>query len=372
VARDRGPLHESGHRQASSGSGATGEPAVHDDEKEGEGRFRRRRETPVRRGFWSRIGVWLIGAIIMGIVPLAVSLWARSLVADYVPILKQATAAAAAGSAAVVAVSFSLVLFLEFYAYWKLGPSAGGADGAPITGRLQFLIVYVLVPLVPGLAVGYLTLAPATPLSHAIDWIRQPSAVQVERQVGQAIQGAAGSETRVAGLRALAQFGSPAALNELARLATGSPQLLNDPSSFDALAAALASFGSQAEPVLHTIWKTAGHAGAESTASEGKTPGDLVLAAYNQLAAVADTTAAYAIAREAAVAPSSSPGRRAAAMAVIATSGTKSDFALLASFLVDQPEPIQRAALDALRRLDARLRKQEAPLATNDGAALVR
>jgi hypothetical protein len=59
-------------------------------------------------------------------------------------------------------------------------------------------------------------------------------------------------------------------------------------------------------------------------------------------------------------------------MAVIATSGTKSDFALLASFLVDQPEPIQRAALDALRRLDARLRKQEAPLATNDGAALVR
>ena len=247
---------------------------MHDDEKEEEGRFRRRRGTPVRRGFWSRIGVWLLGAIIMGIVPLAVSLWARSLVADYVPMLKQATAAAAAGSAAVVAVSFSLVLFLEFYAYWKLGPSAGGADGAPITGRLQFLIVYVLVPLVPGLAVGYLTLAPATRLSHAIDWIRQPSAVQVERQVGQAIQGAAGSETRVAGLRALAQFGSPDALNELARLATGSPQLLNDPSSFDALAAALASFGSQAEPVLHTIWKTAGHAGAESTTSEGKTPGD--------------------------------------------------------------------------------------------------
>ena len=124
--------------------------------------------------------------------------------------------------------AFTMMLFLEFYAYWKLGPSAGGADGAPMTGWLQFLIVYVLVPLVPGLAVGYLTLTPATRLSHAIDWIRQPSAVQVERQMGQAMRDAAASERRVAGLRALAQFGSPDALDELARLATGSPQLLNE------------------------------------------------------------------------------------------------------------------------------------------------
>jgi hypothetical protein len=309
------------------------------------------------------MGVWLLGAIVMGIVPLVVSLWVRSLVADYIPMLKQATSAAAAGSAAVVAASFSIVLFLEFYVYWKMGPSAGRADGAPVTGRLQFLIVYVLVPLVPGLVVGYLTLSPATRLSQAIDWIRQPSAAQVESQVGHAIQGAAASETRVAGLRALAQFGSPDALNELARLGTGNPHLLDDPSTFDALAIAVASFGRQSEPLLQNIWRE-----SRTAPAEGKTPADLVLAAYNRLDAIADTATAYGIAREAATAPSSSPERRAAAIAVIAKSGTKSDFALLASFLLNQPEPVQQAALDALRQLDARLRKQEAPRVTNDGA----
>jgi hypothetical protein len=313
------------------------------------------------------MGVWLLGAIVMGIVPLVVSLWVRSLVADYVPMLKQATAPAAAGNTVVVALSFSLVLFLEFYSYWKIGPSAGGADGAPVTGRLQFLIVYVLVPLAPGLAVGYLTLSPATRLSEAIDWIRQPSAVQVESHVGQAIQGAAASETRVAGVRALAQFGSPDALNELARLGTGNPHLLNDPSTFDALATALASFGRQAEPVLLKIWEEPGTA-----PDEGKTPADLVLAAYNRLDAIADTTVAYGIAREAAIASSSSAERRAAAIAVVAKSGSRSDFALLASFLVNHPESVQRAALDALRHLDARLRKQEAPPVTNANAPVGR
>ena len=333
---------------------------MYHDEEQAEGRFRRRRGAPVRRGFSSRMGVWLLGAIVMGIVPLVVSIWVHSLVADYFPMLKQATAVAAAGSTVVVAVSFSLVLLLEFYCYWKLGPSAGGADGAPITGRLQFLIVYVLVPLVPGLAVGYLTLSPATRLSKAIDWIRQPSAVQVERQVGHAIQGAAASETRVAGLRALAQFGSPDALNELARLAVASSRLLNDPSTFDALAIALASFGRQAEPVLQKIWKESGTA-----PEEAKTPADLVLAAYNRLDAIADTTVAHGIARETAIASSSSAERRAAAIAVVAKSGSRSDFAWLASFLANQPEPVQQAALDAMRHLDARLRKQEAPTVTN-------
>ncbi len=61
------------------------------DEEEGEGRFRKRRGVPVRRGFLRRIGVWLLGAVIMGILPLTISLWVRSLVADYVPMLNQAT-----------------------------------------------------------------------------------------------------------------------------------------------------------------------------------------------------------------------------------------------------------------------------------------
>ena len=90
--------------------------------------------------------------------------------------------------------------------------------------------------------------------------------------------------------------------------------------------------------------------------------------AYNKMDAIADTAVAYGIAREAAAAPSSSPERRAAAIGVIARSGSRSDFALLASFLVNQPEPVQQAALDALRHLDARLRKQEAPPVTNSPA----
>jgi hypothetical protein len=318
-----------------------GDPAVHDDEEEGEGRFRKRRRTPVRRGFLSRIGAWLLGAIITGIVPLAVALWVRSLAVDYVPMLKQATPAAAAGSAAVVAVSFSF---------------------------MQFLIVYVLVPLVPGLIVGYLTVSPATRLSQAIDWIRYSSGVQVERQVGQAIQDAAASETRVAGLRALAQFGSPDAIDELGRLATGHPPLLNDPLSFDALASALASLGSQSEPLLQTMWKESGHAGTGSAPAEGRTPADLVLAVYAKLEAIADTAVAYGIAREAAMAQTSSPERRAAAIALMAKCGSRSDVAWLASFLVNQPEPVKQAALDALRHLDARLKKQEAPPAANGPA----
>ena len=340
------------------------------DEEESEGRFRKRRGVPVRRGFLSRIGGWLLGAVIMGILPLAISLWVRSLVADYVPTLNQATAAAAAGNTVVVAASFSLMLFLEFYAYWKMGPSAGRTEGAPITGRLQFLITYVLVPLVPGLAVGYLTLSPANQLSHAIDWMRQPSPVQVERQVGQAIQDAAAIETRVAGLRALAQFGSPEALNELERLATSNPRLLSDPSSFEAFATVLASLGRQAEPVLQTIWKES--AGMARTPAEGKTPADLVLAAYGRLNDITDKTAAYGIARDATIDPASSLERRAAAIAVIAKSGSRSDFAFLASFLANQPEPVTQAALDAMRHLDARLRQQDAPLVTNDGAPMSR
>jgi hypothetical protein len=309
----------------------------------------------------SRIGGWLLGAIITGIVPLAVSLWVRSLIAGYIPMLNAATADAAAGNTAIVAVSFSLVLFLELYVYWKMGPSAGRADEAPITGRLQFLIIYVLVPLVPGLVVGYLTLSPTTRLSQAIDWIRRPSGVQVERQVGQAITDATSDQTRVAGLRALAQFGSPDALTELARLARSNPGVLNDPPSFDALASAIASFGVQSEPLLQAIWKASGHAGAAGTPEQVKAPADLVLTAYNKLDKIADTAFAYGIAREAAVAPSSSPERRAAAVALIAKSGSRSDVVWLASLLVNQPEPVKQAVLDALRHLDARLRRQDVP-----------
>ena len=86
-----------------------------------------------------------------------------------------------------------------------------------------------------------------------------------------------------------------------------------------------------------------------------------MLTAYNRLNAIADTAVAYGIAREAAVAPSSSPERRAAAIALIAKSGSRSDVVWLASLLVDQPEPVKQAVLDALRHLDARLRKQEVP-----------
>lgn len=334
-----------------------------EDEDEDEGRFRKRRGTPVpvRRGFLSRIGVWLVGAVIAGIVPLVVALWAVSAAADYVPLLKQQTWAGAVGSAAIVTVTFSFVLFLQFLLYWKLGPSAGGADDVPIKGWRQFLIIYVLVPLVPGLVAGYLTLAPPARLLQAVDWIRQPSGSQVEREVGQAIRHAAAGDTRIAGLRALSQFGSPDALNELARLATGKPDWLNDPSSFNALAEALASFGGRSEPVLQSIWKESGHAGEASKLEEGRTPADLVLAAYSRLETIADTETAYAIAREAAFAPSSPPGRQAAAFAVIAKSGSRSDAAVLASFLVDRPESVKQAALDALRHLDARLKKQEPP-----------
>jgi len=219
--------------------------------------------------------------------------------------------------------------------------------------------------LVPGLVVAFLTLSPATRLSQAIDWIRQPSDLQVERQVGQAIADAAAGETRVAGLRALAQFGSPDALDELARLATGDPRLLADPASFDALTSALASFGRQAEPVLQRIWKDAGHATAEHKPADGMTPADVVLAAYNRLDAITDAASAYAIARGAAAEPGSSPERQATAIAVIAKSGSRSDVALLASFLVNRPESVKQAALDGLRHLDARLRKQDAPPVTN-------
>ena len=277
----------------------------------------------------------------------------------------------AAGNTAVVAVSFSLDLFLELYVYWKAGPSAGRADEGPITGRLQFLIIYVLVPLVPGLVVGYLTLSPTTRLSQAIDWIRQPSGVQVERQVGQAIKDAATDETRVAGLGALAQFGSPDALNELARLAGAIPGELTNPPSFEALASALASFGGRSEPRLQTIWKRSGRAAREH-AGGWKKRRRPVLMAYNKMDAIADTAVAYGIAHEAAVSPSSSPERRAAAIAVIGKSGSRSDFALLASFLVNQPEPVKQAALSAMQSLDARLRKQKAPPAANAPAPIGR
>jgi hypothetical protein len=340
---------------------------VYDDDEDEGGRFRQRRGSPepAQRGFLSRIGWWLTGAIITGIVPLAVSLWALSAVTDYAPAIAQATPLAAAGTALVVAVSFSLALFVELYAYWKMGPSAGREDGAPITGRLQFLIVYVLVPLVPGLVAGYLTLRPAARLSQAIEWVRQPAAAQVERQVGQAIQDAAAAETRVAGLRALAQFGSQEALGELARLAAKDPRLLNDASAFDAAADALASFGSRAEPVLNDLWKSSKHAAGGDAQSGARTPADLVLAAFNKLDTVAAAAAAYSIAREAAEDPASSPERQAAAIALIARCGSKSDFTLLASFLATRPEPVKRAALDALRHLDARLKKQEPASAPN-------
>jgi hypothetical protein len=340
---------------------------VYDEDDEEEGRFRKRRRPPAdaRRGFLFRFGSWLVGAVILGIAPLAAALWALSLAKDYVPALKQATTAAAAGGGAVVTIAFSVALFIELYVYWKIGPGAGSDADAPITGRRQFLIVYVLVPLLPGLVVAYLTLSPATRLSQAIDWIRQPAAIQVERQVGQAVRDSAAGETRVAGLRALAQFGSRDALDELARLATGDPQLLNDPASFDALTSALASFGNQAEPVLQRIWKEAGSPAADRKAADGRTPADVVLAAYNRIDAIADTASAYALAREAAAAPASSPERQAAAIALIAKCGSRSDVALLASFLVNRPESVKQAALDGLRQLDARLRKQETPPVTN-------
>ena len=223
-----------------------------DGSRSGEGRR-------CERGFVSRVGVWLLGAIVTGIVPLAVSLGS-------VPCSRTTSRCssrprrplprAARPSSRVL---FSLGLFLELFCLLEEWGRALAVPPTPQSrGRLQFLIIYVLVPLVPGLVVGYLTLSPATRLSQAIDWIRQPSGVQVERQVGQAIKDAATDETRVAGLRALAQFGSPDALNELARLARGNPRWLNDPPSFEALASALASFGGRSEPRLQTIWKESG------------------------------------------------------------------------------------------------------------------
>ena len=187
---------------------------------------------------------------------------------------EQTTPAAAAGSAAVVAVSFSLVLFLEgVRGDWKAGPSAGRAGEAPITGRLQFLIIYVLVPLVPGLVVGYLTLSPATRLSQASTECAGRQGSRWNARWARRSRTRRRIETRVAGLRALAQFGSPDALNELARLARSSPGLLNDPPSFDALASALALFGVQSEPLLQAIWKESGRAGAGSTPWAGEDAG---------------------------------------------------------------------------------------------------
>ena len=314
-----------------------------------------------------RISRWLVGAIVASIVPFTASLWALSLAEDYVPMLKQPSAAAAAGSAVVAAVAFSVALFLQLYVYWKIGPSAGRDANAPIRGRWHFLLIYLLVPLGVGLAVGYLRLSPMTRLSHTIDWIPSRRA-PVERQVGQAVRDTMAGETRVAGIRALAQFGSPDALNELSRLAARDPRLLNDPASFDALTSALASFGSQAEPELQRIWNETGRATAEAASADEKAPADLVLAVYRRLDAVTDTASAYALAREALAAPASTPARQAAAIALIAKSGSSSDVALLASWLVDRPESVKQAALDGLRELDARLRKRDVPPATNASA----
>ena len=341
------------------------------DEPEDEGRFRRRGAAgpPVRRGFGSRVGWWLVGAAVTGIVPLAVALWALSLARVYAPWLAQATQAGASGSAVVVTVTFSIALLVEFWLFWKVGPSAGSADGVPIRGWRQFFLTYVLVPLVPGLVVGYLTWSPATHLAQAIDWIRQPSGPKVERQVGDAIRSAEAPDTRVAGLRALAEFGSPDALSELARMATSDPGILTDPASFTALVAALASFGGACEPVLGQISEQARQPGGSNPASGAPTPIDVVLATYDKLETIANTDLAYGIAREAAFAPSSSPARQAAALAVIAKSGSRSDFVLLASFLTGRPEPVKQAALDALRRLDARLKRQEPPPPSTNAAA---
>lgn len=343
---------------------------MYESDERNEGRFRKRpAATEIeRRGFVIRISRWLVGAIVASIVPFTASLWALSLAEDYVPMLRQPSAAAAAGSAVVAAVAFSVALFLQLYVYWKIGPSAGRDANAPIRGRWHFLLVYLLVPLGVGLAVGYLRLSPMTRLSHTIDWIRQPSGLQVERQVGQAVRDAMAGETRVAGIRALAQFGSPDALNELSRLAARDPRLLNDPASFDALTSALASFGSQAEPELQRIWNETGRATAEAASADEKAPADLVLAVYRRLDAVTDTASAYALAREALAAPASTPARQAAAIALIAKSGSSSDVALLASWLVDRPESVKQAALDGLRELDARLRKRDVPPATNASA----
>ena len=341
------------------------------DEPEEAGRFGRHRgaESPVRRGFSSRVGWWLVGAIVTGIVPLAMALWALSLARNYAPWLTQSTRAGAIGSGVVVAVTFSIALLVEFWLYWKVGPSAGGDDGVPIRGGRQFILTYVLVPLLPGLVVGYLTWSPATRLAQAIDWIRQPSGPKVEHQVGDAIHGAAAADTRVAGLRALAEFGSPDALGELARMATSDPAILADPASFTALVGALASFGGGCEPVLEQIANQARQPGGSNAGAGAPAPVDVVLATYDKLETITNTTLAYAIAREAAFAPSSSPARQAAALAVIAKSGSKSDFVMLASFLTNRPEPVKQAALDALSRLDARLKKQAPPPASNGTSA---
>src|SRR5512137_1244723 len=121
----------SGHRGAAAharriGIGANGDPVMYDDDDDDDGgRFSRRRRAPepVKRGIAARLGLWLVGAVISGVVPLFVALWALSAARDYAPMLARPTAAAALGSAAVVTLTFSVALFVEFYLYWKMGPS---------------------------------------------------------------------------------------------------------------------------------------------------------------------------------------------------------------------------------------------------------
>ena len=116
---------------------------------------------------------------------------------------------------------------------------------------VKFILGGVLIPLAAFIAANRIRLPNhATPMGLALQAGIAEPALPPTTKLGNAVLHASSTAVRVEGIRALQAIGSSAALDQLFRILTSDPAVLQEGSAFEALAKALASFGAQAEPKL--------------------------------------------------------------------------------------------------------------------------
>jgi len=125
-----------------------------------------------------------------------------------------------------------------------------------LTFRRVFLSVGgVVIPAILLIGANSYNLAQGqTPLASLLTVAAQPAANQPVRDLGGLALGTENPATRILSIQVLQGIHSPEALNQLIQLASSKPALLQDGTTAQALAAAVASFGAEAKPALLSLF----------------------------------------------------------------------------------------------------------------------
>jgi hypothetical protein len=228
------------------------DPAIPDHPSSGDDRPHETAKPPARRGP-RRLG--LIGFLVELIVPTALAGALLLVIASHLPLWDLRTSAGLIVFG-VLLVAVSVFLSVKVDGFTLARRRKAGANQllnrAGAWPRLvKFVLAGVVVPLAALVAANRLELpGHRTPMAMAIEASAPTPEPSGENDLAAAVLRAADPAAKIAGIRALQAAATPAALDQLLRIAAADPEAPTGGPVSQALVKALASFGAQAAPKL--------------------------------------------------------------------------------------------------------------------------